>query len=194
MGQFGNCGRKACYASARMVIGIATSVKDAARLSGVSNTTVDKIYDAEGFVRPAQRNAQKRLPDKIVREAWADMTRDHRSIAASLNISGHGLYERAKRLGLPPRKSGRIKNLIEWPEDFNEMWAAGVWCVDIMQACPRPPKSYSSVTIEAKKRGLKPRGSGPKSNGISLAWFRMVQDAKRANALAKARWYGDIAA
>lgn len=194
MSQIKPCGRKACYAAVLIVAPISSSVLVAAKKSGTSYGTADKVFDLYNIPKPVAYNAPKRVSSQTIREAWADTTRSHIEIAKSLGMSGHNFYERAKKLGLPKRRSGHIKRDIIWPPDFDEMWVAGVWAKDIAAACPRPPKSSSSVNIEVKRRGLKPRGSGLKPNGISLLQFRMMQDGKRVAKATASIWYGSVAA
>lgn len=146
-----------------------------------------------GVTPPAQPNAQLRLPEIVIRRAWADHSRSYKEAAVELGISGRSLYARAKKLGLPSRSSVHRRLLVEWSEDFDEMWLAGVWARDIAAAAPKPPKSVTSVTIEARKRGLKRRQPGAQANGISLLQYLLKKDAKRVHAATRAIWYGAAA-
>lgn len=187
------CRRKACHASVRIIIGIAPSIKAAARLSGVGYTACENVYQAMGVKPPPQENAQVRIPESVIRKAWGDRSRSYKEAAAELGISGRSLYARAKKLGFPSRSSVHRRPLIEWSDDFDEMWEAGVWAKDIAAAAPKPPKSVTSVTIEARKRRLKPRLPGPQINGISLLQYLLKKDAANVRAATKALWFGAVA-
>lgn len=184
------CGHRACHAAVRVVVDIAPSVAAAARMSGSSHTLADKIYDEVGVQRPLLANAPRKLPNSVIRRAWADRTRSHIEIAADLGISPRGLCLAAKRLNLPPRSSGRLPRsmVVEWPADFDAMWLAGVFVKDIMQACPRPPKSDANVTKYARRRGLPRRNPGSQKNGIMLIQYLLLKDGQRVREATKAHW------
>lgn len=187
------CRRKACHASVRIIMGIAPSIKAASRLSGVGYTACESVYQAMGVEPPPQKNAQVRIPESVIRKAWGDRSRSYKEAAAELGIAGRSLYERAKKLGLPSRSSVHRRPLIEWSEDFDEMWESGVWAKDIAAAAPKPPKSVTSVTIEARKRGLPRRQPGAQANGINLLQYLLKKDAKQVHAATRAIWYGAAA-
>lgn len=186
--QLGNvCGRRECVAALRMLWPEQSiTVQRIGELAGYPYWTTRRLAEQAGLPMrcPYQMH---RVPAAAIRKAWMDRTVDAPTAAARVGLSSRTLAIRAKTLGLPPRK-GKIHPKVIWPEDFTEMWQVNVLCKAIASACKRPPVSVASVTVEAKKRGLKMRGTGPNPKGLSLLQYRMMKDAVSVNAAAKAAW------
>lgn len=189
------CGNFACHAAVVIAAETCSSIRDVQRVLGVSNYLVGTACGLRGIPEPKHINAPKRASAIMVRKAWEGMDASGPAQAEKLGMSIGALRRRAQALGLPPRPSGiRFTSRIEWPEDFNEMWRAGVRADEIAKACVPSTVWPDTVCRQARKRGLRTRkGGSQKKHGISLLQYLLKKDAIRVHAAAKAIWYGEAA-
>lgn len=149
-------------------------IKDIASTYG---TGVSEVARRAELIGVADRRARRRDPKYSPAEfkkLWADETLRIRDIAKRLNMVERCVCLHAVNLGLPPRKLGSPR-VVVFPDDFNEMWKAGVTTREIGEfiGC-----SHTLVGVEADRRKLPARGRSRKVKQTMYAY----QLAKRAAA------------
>ena len=178
------CGQVRCAALIRMLWPeTAFSITAIGQMAGSSYTHVIRIADRMGLGPRPNARPKVSLSAATVRRHYHRRDMTVHQIAAMLGCNVRTLQKRAQKLGLPPRKDGPLNYVVDWPEDFDELWLEGVRVVEILRACTRPPKSSSQATILAKRRGLPRRGAGPNANNMTLEQARdVIADRKRKEA------------
>lgn len=169
------CGQVRCAGLIRMFWPETTfSIRQIGDMAGCSYTHAIRIADRMGLgIRPGVK-PKVLISAATIRREYARRDATVHEIAAGLGIDARTLQKRAQKLGLPPRKSGRLKEIVDWPDDFDDLWLIGITAKEIISACKHPPKSDSQVTHRAKMRGLPRRGAGPNTNKMTLAQARAV--------------------
>ncbi len=167
------CGRRFCGPVVRMLWPItAFLAKDIAEITGVKHSAITRRVDQLGIREQRPQPKRHVFSRALFRKLWADPSLTRRDIAKQLGVHKKSLAEYANAMGLPPKPSAPPGTgfIYSWPRDFNAMWIMGVAAADIasLVGC-----SVSLVSIEARRRNLKPRGtSGPRPPPISMQDYR----------------------
>lgn len=122
----------------------------------------------------------KRIPAALIRKVWMDPTITSAEAARRVGLARVNLWHQAKRLGLPPRPTGR-RATIPRDDRVSTLWAAGVLVEDIARVigCHR-----MSVARLARELGLPRRKKGARR--ITLAEFEARALAGAMAAMAQA--------
>lgn len=177
------CGQVRCAALIRMLWPeTAFSITAIGQMAGSSYTHVIRIADRMGLGPRPNARPKVSLSAATVRRNYHRRDMTIHQIAAMLGCNVRTLQKRAQKLGLPPRKDGPLNYVVDWPEDFDDLWREGIRVGEILRACARPPKSSSQATILAKRRGLPRRGAGPNTNQMTLEQAREAIAARKKRA------------
>ena len=182
------CGQVRCAALIRMFWPEAAfSITAIGKMAGSSFTHVIRIADRMGLGPRPNARPKVSLSAAAVRKNYLRRDMTVHQIAAMLGCNTRTLQIRARKLGLPPRKDGRLQDIVSWPDDFEELWLSGIRVREILRACARPPKSDAQVSTRAKRLGLPMRGSGSNENSMTLEEAReQIAARKRKEAAAAA--------
>lgn len=125
-----------------------------------------------------------------VRRAWCDAELTLPQAAARLGMSIDALQDRARALGLAPRRTGRREVIRPHQErEFRIMWRAGVSAREIGRHLGGA--SYSAVVSTAARLGLAARGAGYRprltleaylQRKMGIAMAQLAQQETRARA------------
>lgn len=164
------CGFRFCAAMVRMAYSCDdVIVAKRGAIFGMSYGVFARRREALGIYL---RNRTYRVSASALRAAWGREDLNLTQAAASVGMGKRAFWCHAKDLGLPRRNCGCRRRYV-WPDDFNEMWEAGV---DIAQlhaliGCA----SSSLIAAQARRRGLSRRHKNPdycRSNRITVAEWR----------------------
>lgn len=111
----------------------------------------------------------KRIPAATIRRVWQDGSISSAEAAASVGLSRVNLWQRAKKLGLPPRKSGRLFKVDEG--QFRKLWSAHV---SIAEMAAYLGCATCSIPQIRRRLGLPKRRMG-KHPTITMAQFWELQ-------------------
>ncbi|WP_323041127.1 hypothetical protein [Gemmobacter sp.] len=126
--------------------------------------------------------ADKRIPAARIRAVWLDETIAGTEAARRVGLTRSVLGLHAKRLGLPPRKSGRLHALSAAQRaELARYWAASICAGDL---AARYGLSVGHVGRLAHQMGLPRRPSG--FRGVALADYLLRDGMARAAAETRA--------
>lgn len=167
----GACGYTFCPAPIRMFWLCPDAPEYKVRQSwlGCSHSVMHKRAERLGLPPSKRGHKFVAVSARRLRETWADETLSLSQAAASLGLNPRVLQNRARSLGLPPRKFGPHPKPLA--ADFTDLWRAGVRVDDIATACGM---SRSNVRRRAKKEGLPMRQRGVL--GVPIATYRAGHD------------------
>lgn len=111
------------------------------------------------------------------RRMWLDPKMTKPKIGARFGMNRAQVWQHAQRLGLPPRKPGRVFVHV-FGADFDALWRAGVLAREMARhyGC-----SVSLISHEAARRGL-PRRTRSMPQGRTMLQYRLAQTAAETTA------------
>ena len=165
-----SCGSRFCPATLRMLWPIkAIRICDIAPIFDVGLAEVIRRAEEIGIDDQRPRRRTTRISAVRLRAIWMDPSTSLQQKAERANMLPRTLQKLAKAALFPPLKTGRQPTV--FPDDFDEMWLAGVATSDIARLCNA---CGSTVTAEVRKRKLRRRAAGDKAK-TTLAEFRLAR-------------------
>ena len=175
------CGFNICAAAIRMLWSPDISKRQVGKWLGIAGTSATRWADTVGLDSRVNVRPPKQISARAVRTAWMDQTITTAEAAKRVGLSTRSLYERSLKMQLPPRKSGVAAK--PWPDDFNEMWAAGLTTRDMAKLCSR--RAASHITVEAQRRGLPGRRIGMNNSPPTIEEYHAMKLREAMAATAK---------
>lgn len=172
------CGVYFCPAALRMLWPVkAIRIVDIATVYGVGIAETTRRAERIGVIDQRKKRREPKYSPLEFRRLWADETLRVRDIAERLGMVVRSVEAHAAKMQLPRRKVGSPR-VYAFPDDFNEMWAAGIVTRDIgdfVGCC------HTLVSVEAKRRKLKRRNRSSVGK-VSMVAYQLAKLAKAERA------------
>lgn len=178
------CGRGFCPVPARLFWNEpGLTIKQAAAMCGITSSSLHRHAEWLGLGERWRKKNKLHIPLRALKQAWLDEKTPLPAHAKRLGIYMRYFQQIAVSNGWPPRKYGR-KAEYAWPDDFNDMWFAGVSLRELAAAAGSD--HHKTAANEVRRRGLGPRDKGRRRSLPMREYLILAAQRKYAADLAKA--------
>ncbi|MDP2047611.1 MAG: hypothetical protein Q8K33_01780 [Cypionkella sp.] len=168
------CGIHFCPMALRLLWPIkAVLIKDIASIYEVGIAETTRRAERIGVIDQRKRRREPKYSPAEFRKLWADETLRVRDIAQRLDMDLRCVETHAAKMKLPERRRGSPR-VYAFPDDFNDMWKAGVTTREIsafVGCC------HTLVSVEAGRRELPHRTRSRKAK-LTMYAYQIAKAAK----------------